>query len=106
MNLREYQRWTRSTVAYPKEVEGEYIGYGLLSEAGELAGALAKYHRGDFGYEEYSKRAKGELGDLLWFLARYADYSGWDLQVLLRDNVEKLTSRKKRGVIKGDGDVR
>lgn len=106
MNLNEFQRWTRSTVVYDKKVEGDYVAYGLLSEAGELAGALAKYHRGDYDYDEYKTRAKKELGDLIWFLARYADYSGWELQDIMEGCVTKLEQRKKNNTIKGDGDLR
>ena len=104
--LNEYQRWTRTTVQYPQSVEAAYIGYGLLSECGELAGALAKFHRGDYDVEEYKRRAKKELGDILWFLARYADFSGWELQEILEANVEKLEQRKTDNTIKGDGDDR
>lgn len=104
MNIKEYQDWTATTVKYDREAEGNYVAYGLVSEVGELMGALAKYHRGDYSIQEYKKRAKAELGDICWFIARYASHSGWDLESLLLQNVEKLEKRKRLGTIKGDGE--
>lgn len=106
MDLRTYQRWTNSTVVYGPEAEGKYVAFGLAAEVGELMSALAKYHRGDYSYEEYAERAKQEIGDIMWFLARFSDYSGWDLTDLLDANVDKLEERKANGKIRGDGDTR
>ena len=106
MNFTDYQEWTRTTVAYPKSAEGEYVTAGLVSEIGELMGAAAKYHRGDYDFNEFLSRIEAELGDILWFIARYADFYDLGLQELAERNVDKLIDRKARGVIKGDGDKR
>ena len=42
MQLTDYQVWTRTTAIYPKEKALDYLGLGLCSEAGEVAGKLKK----------------------------------------------------------------
>ena len=101
-----YQVFTRTTVTYPKQNEGQYVTAGLVGEVGELLSAAAKYHRGDYDITEYRKRAKAEIGDILWFIARFADYYDWSLSEIMIENRDKLTDRMNRGVIKGDGDNR
>ena len=103
-DFNEYQRWTRETAIYPADKSIEYCGLKLCSEAGEVAGKIGKWVRGDkqLQRDEVCK----ELGDVLWYVARLAD----DLEINLSDVAEmnrgKLMSRKHRGVIKGDGDER
>ena len=48
----------------------------------------------------------GELGDVMWYIARLFDHYDLKLVDVLHQNFLKLTDRKKRGVIKGDGDNR
>lgn len=102
----EYQLFTRTTTAYPHHKEGDYLTAGLMGEMGEFMSAAAKYHRGDYDVGEFRKRAKAELGDLLWFIARLTDYYGWTLSEVMVENRDKLTDRMNRGVIRGDGDER
>lgn len=104
--LKNYVEWTRSTVAYQPSVEGDYLTAGLVGEVGEFYSALAKFHRGDIDHQECMKRARKELGDVMWFIARLSDYYQWDIEELLQENMDKLNDRKARGVIKGDGDER
>ena len=47
-----------------------------------------------------------ELGDVLWYLAILSRDLGVDLETVAKNNIAKLTSRKERGQIKGDGDNR
>lgn len=47
-----------------------------------------------------------ELGDVYWYLARMATEAMVDTSDVLEMNVAKLRDRKRRGVIKGDGDKR
>jgi NTP pyrophosphatase (non-canonical NTP hydrolase) len=47
-----------------------------------------------------------ELGDIFWYLARLLDSYDITHQEVLQQNFLKLTDRKNRGVIKGDGDNR
>lgn len=81
---------------------------GLASEAGEIASKVKKIGRDQGGLmnpEQVDDMGK-ELGDVQWYLANLAS----DLQVrlgkLMRINLDKLFSRKARGVIGGSGDNR
>ena len=47
-----------------------------------------------------------EIGDVLWYCAMLADYFDVDLGKIMEDNINKLHSRKSRGVLGGSGDKR
>ena len=55
---------------------------------------------------EFEKGLRAELGDILWFVAGIAEVMGWDLSEVAQENIAKLSSRKERGVIDGNGDNR
>lgn len=99
-----YQSFVKSMKAYPEKHAIIYPALGLCGEAGEIAEKVKKWLRGD---KELDKEALlGELGDPLWYLTSLADDLGYTLQDVVNFNVQKLTSRKERGVLKGDGDNR
>lgn len=56
--------------------------------------------------EEIKKVIKGELGDVLWYVAQIATELDLSLDEIARKNIEKLYSRMERGTLKGDGDNR
>jgi NTP pyrophosphatase (non-canonical NTP hydrolase) len=70
---------------------------------GELLGKYKKQIRGDGDKKD---EIRAELGDICWYLARLLDHYGYTHQEILHENFVKLTDRKARGVIKGDGDKR
>ena len=76
---------------------------GLANEVGEFLGKCKKQMRGD-GVTMEDKVA--ELGDIFWYLARLLDSYDITHQEVLQQNFMKLTDRKERGGIKGDGDNR
>ena len=88
---------------YPEEREEEYLLFGLANEVGELLGKHKKEIRGD--YVNFKDKLD-ELGDVCWYLARLFDHYGLSQMEVLHRNFVKLTDRKSRGVIKGDGDNR
>jgi NTP pyrophosphatase (non-canonical NTP hydrolase) len=47
-----------------------------------------------------------ELGDVLWYLTQLASELGLELEQIAQDNLEKLFSRQRRGVLSGSGDQR
>jgi len=98
-----YQDFTDETAIYPPEKGIEYTALGLASEAGEFAGKVKKAIR-DNQWDADAMAA--ELGDVLWYLARAAAELDIHLSDIAKENIEKLKSRKARGVIKGDGDDR
>ena len=106
----QYQNQALSTLTVePEESEKDLIcriGFGLVGEAGETAEKLKKWLRGDYSRGELKELMKGELGDLLWYVATMADILGLDLNDIANINLAKLQDRKERGVIKGSGDSR
>jgi len=106
ITIDDYQRFTRRTFVVHKDNAEVYLIAGIASESGEVAGQYAKYKRGDFSREEYIKRVEKELGDVLYMVARYADFLGVDIRDILQSNVNKLTCRLDSGKIRGDGDDR
>jgi NTP pyrophosphatase (non-canonical NTP hydrolase) len=77
--------------------------FGLLEEAGELAGKYKRYYRDKIMNPDDVRK---ELGDILWYLARVARCSGFYLEEIASYNLEKLEDRKNRNVISGKGDNR
>jgi NTP pyrophosphatase (non-canonical NTP hydrolase) len=104
MKFNEYQDFVKTTKVYPKEHSIVYPALGLSGESGEIAEKIKKWLRGDrlLPKEELIK----EVGDVLWYCASLADDLGVTFEEVAQINVEKLSSRKDRGVLKGDGDNR
>jgi NTP pyrophosphatase (non-canonical NTP hydrolase) len=104
-----YQKFTRSTAQYPEV--GNNVVYtilGLCGEVGEIAEKFKKLirdHQNIMTYE-YQNELKKELGDVIWYVSQLSFELGLSLDDVIQTNVEKLSSRKNRDVIKGDGDNR
>lgn len=66
----EYQEKAWST-CLPSCQNADYLQLGLLSEVGELCGKMKKKIRGDYDNtpEQFLKDIKGEIGDILWYIA-------------------------------------
>jgi NTP pyrophosphatase (non-canonical NTP hydrolase) len=110
MELNEYQKKALDTALYPEKYKIVYPALGLGNEAGEVMGKIKKWLRGDDGEgvmsDERREGLKGELGDVLWYLAVLARDLDISLEDVAKENIEKLQSRKERGALKGDGDKR
>lgn len=81
---------------------------GLVGEAGETADKIKKILRdkdGEVSKEDCTEITK-ELGDILWYVASIARYFDVSLSEVAQNNIDKLTSRKKRGKLQGQGDNR
>ena len=76
---------------------------GLVGEAGEVAEKVKKYFR-DTTLDEAA--IQKELGDVIFYWYALHGALGLDPEETIKMNMEKLTSRKERGVIKGSGDNR
>lgn len=85
-----------------------YPTLGLTNEAGELAGKVKKIFRDRDGQitEADREALKGELGDVLWYLTQICTQLDLSLAEVAQANIAKLSSRRKRGKISGDGDDR
>jgi len=113
MTMNEYQECAQSTAMYPSRGENLcYPAMKLAGEAGEYCDKVGKRWRNTSSMssrgmsaaeiEEYAK----ELGDVLWYIAASAAELGLTMEDIAQLNLEKLADRKKRGVIKGEGDNR
>lgn len=106
MDLNEFQGRCETTAVYPKELGSAYCLTGLLSEAGEVAGKMKKYLRGDYGYEAMQDGVISELGDVLWYVAMLSKELDTPLDDLAQKVLDKLEVRFEAGTIRGDGDNR
>jgi NTP pyrophosphatase (non-canonical NTP hydrolase) len=109
MNFNEYQTQSRKTALYP--AIGHPVVYptlGLTNETGEVAGKIKKIFRDKSGVisAEDREALKGELGDVLWYLAQVCTELEIPLEEVAEHNLEKLFSRLERGKIGGNGDNR
>ena len=84
-----------------------YDGLGL-GEAGEVQGKIKKIIRDNGGYisAESKEAIKGELSDVLWYISSMCDTLGIKMEDVATYNIEKLKSRRDRGVLHGSGDNR
>ncbi|UPU15897.1 phage MazG nucleotide pyrophosphatase [Stenotrophomonas virus Jojan60] len=103
-----YQWKTHETAIYPKDRDLEYLGLGLVSEAGEVAGKIKKILRDNGGTISETARLElvSELGDVLWYTAQLAWLLQADLNSVAQGNLDKLRSRSARGTLIGSGDNR
>jgi len=109
MDLNAYQLKSKKSAAYPGFGAGYvYPALGLASEAGEVAGKFKKAIRDNNGLVDEARKEdiKGELGDVMWYVAQLATELGLTLDEIAEANIEKLHSRLERGKIQGDGDHR
>lgn len=105
MQLNEYQTKAEAFHAFKSP---QYPYFALAEETGEFLGKIAKAHRGDYQgtMDDLDLALRKELGDILWNVAAIASVHGWTLDSIAEMNLDKLTDRKDRGVIKGSGDER
>tara|TARA_B100000579_G_scaffold376968_1_gene342744 strand:+ start:360 stop:689 length:330 start_codon:yes stop_codon:yes gene_type:complete len=109
MEFNHYQSESRKTALYPNVGSNAiYPTLGLVGEAGEVADKVKKILRDKNGlFDKESKDAiKFELGDVLWYISQLSSELGYELEDVANANLQKLKSRKARGMIKGSGDNR
>lgn len=116
MKLNEFQEKALTAASYPYEFKTIYPALGMNGEAGEVADKVKKilrdteYHKDEKGAiiipDEKRKDLALEVGDVLWYCATLSADLGYSLEEIAQMNVDKLASRKKRGVLSGSGDNR
>lgn len=109
MTFEEYQKQSRETAIYPNLDDNFiYPTLGLVGESGEVAEKIKKILRDKEGVinDESRKEIAKELGDVLWYLSQLSSELHLSLDDVALMNIEKLSSRKKRDVLHGDGDNR
>lgn len=116
MRLNEYQERAIETAIYPGKGHPTglmYVALKMNGEAGEFAEHTGKAIRDEnFGVLELKLRDTRkdvlvkEVGDVLWYLAAACGEMGITLEDAAQINLDKLASRKERGVLGGSGDNR
>lgn len=119
ISFKEYQKKAHKTAIYPKiiiirkdgtkkDISWVYPLIGYLNEVGELAGKFKKVIR-DNNFvisKQMKKEIESELGDCEWYKAELEYKLKLVNDQILRNNLQKLKSRKKRKVLSGSGDHR
>jgi NTP pyrophosphatase (non-canonical NTP hydrolase) len=104
-----YERRAMKTAIYPNRGDNLiYPTLGLCGESGEIAEKLKKLIRDKDGVvdEEWKKGMARELGDVLWYITAIATELDITLEEVAYMNLDKLESRKDRGMLHGSGDNR
>jgi NTP pyrophosphatase (non-canonical NTP hydrolase) len=110
MTLDEYQKKALTTVISSDSEFRDLLHWvlGINGEAGEIAEKVKKIIRdknGEVSEKDKEEMAK-EVGDVLWYLAVFAHHLGVPFEKIAQQNLDKLQSRKARGVLGGTGDNR
>jgi NTP pyrophosphatase (non-canonical NTP hydrolase) len=109
MDVNHYQTAALETAIYPNQGNNYiYPTLGLVGEAGEVAEKVKKLIRDGDGVLTDSDREKIalEVSDICWYIAVLAYELDYSLEEVMQMNLDKLASRKARGVISGSGDNR
>jgi len=110
MTFDDYMEWTDKTANYPNVNEGNYIypALGLGGESGEVLEKIKKLQRDKGGVidKKFIMDISGEIGDVLYYLARLCKEFNISFDDIVQYNIKKLESRLERGKIQGDGDNR
>ena len=111
MTISEYQNKAHTFADYKHgngSIDNAYPILGLAEEAGEVCGKFGKAIRDNHAVIEGERRNEiiKELGDVMWFVAELCTSLDVSLEEVMQKNIDKLTSRKERGVIHGEGDNR
>ena len=113
MKLDKYQKQAAEFDLFETSVDLKAPGFlekvlGIAGEAGEVTDKIKKIIRDKGGYASEEDRAEiaKELGDVLWYVANVARYLGVSLSDIDEGNIKKLSSRKNRNKLHGEGDNR
>jgi len=110
MTFKEYDDFIKTTAIYPKDKAVVYPSFGLAGEVGEIMEKLKKIMRGGGELNnidsDNKEELKKELGDVIWYISALSNDLGFSLEDVANKNIDKLKSRKDRGVIHGEGDNR
>ena len=99
--LKEYQVLCKKTAVSLDDKEKEILtwGLGITGEAGDVASCIKKtiIHKNDqrLGIRE-------NLGDMMWYTVMICNFFDWELEDILKENLEKLKKRYPQGFTEKD----
>jgi len=110
MTFDEYQKLAKTTlIKHPDPVMNQTIlAMGVVGEAGEMIDKWKKvqgYFGGKIDDKVLAELSK-EIGDILWYMATFADSLGLKFDNIATENLAKLADRKRRNILRGEGDNR
>lgn len=101
--FQEYDDYMRKLSDSYSISDKQLVTFGMLEEAGEVAGKLKrKYREGDFDKQEIAKK----LGDVLGYLTCIYNELVISLEDVVKMNVNKLSERERKNKLLGAGDNR
>ncbi len=110
MTFDEYQKQALSTAHNNADLlmDKTIWAMGVAGEAGEVIEKWKKivaYKDGKISESDLDELSK-ELGDVVWYVAVFAESLGLSFGEVMQQNLDKLADRQKRNVIKSAGDNR
>lgn len=94
MNFCEYQEQAIETGQALQNADGVAIAIlGVVGEIGSLSSEYKKLLRDGESHRLFPERIAEELGDILWYLAAFANKFGLDLNTIAEQNLEKCRDR-------------
>ena len=100
MRANEYQTRAMST-RLPSCENATYMLFGLMAEVGEIADKIAKWRRKGV--------CRLDMDHLVFNTGDLQEVEGYKSELMkevMQQNLDKLASRRERGVIDGNGDNR
>ena len=96
MTGNEYQKLASRTITekFSHNAKEFHALHGMVGEIGELHSLYQKIFQGHAFDEEHAKK---ELGDILWFVAEYCTAQNWNLEDVMKLNIDKLKARYPDG---------
>lgn len=96
MNLKEYQETCKKTSEKFESDEKEILtwGLGVAGEAGDVAGCIKKTYSHN---NDQKEGIKENLGDTMWYIAMICNFFKWNMEEVLKENIEKLKKRYPNG---------
>lgn len=97
MTINEYQQLAMRTSnkVLNKDMHIMNGALGLVGESGEVADLIKKNWMQ--GHSLDKEHIAKELGDICWYIAETATAIGYDMETIMRMNIEKLRKRYPEG---------
>ncbi len=95
--IKEYQKLCKKSAKKDfnsKEEEIMTWGLGVAGEAGDIAGCIKKTFAHGNNQE---KGIRENIGDTMWYLAAICNFFNWNLEEILKENLNKLKKRFPKG---------
>jgi NTP pyrophosphatase (non-canonical NTP hydrolase) len=94
--MNEYQELCKHTAIKFEDKEKEILTWalGIAGEAGDVASCIKKTicHKKD-----EIAGIKENIGDTMWYIAMICNYYNWDMDTIIKENIEKLKKRFPQG---------